>query len=278
MKVLVAHFLFLFIPSFLVAQSKGKISDYLNYKITYQLSYQPDSTNVESRKSESMLLYIGDNISKFSSAGTAIGDSLMNTINRNNKSSAEFARIRSLIPHTDIEHVIYKGIPKNKITVTQNIATDELKYTLNKNLFNWKIHPETKQVAGYKAQKATTEFAGRNYTAWFTSEIPIPDGPYKFNGLPGLIVKIADNKDHYVFELIQFINLKTPIPFKFDENDYIHTKQAKFLELKKQYKLDPISALERAGIKIEFKEGVREKMHQEHLEQIKKENNPIELE
>lgn len=33
-------------------------------------------------------------------------------------------------------------------------------------------------------QKATCDFAGRKWIAWFTTEIPIQDGPYKFYGLP----------------------------------------------------------------------------------------------
>ncbi len=37
--------------------------------------------------------------------------------------------------------------------------------------------------------------------AWYTTEIPINDGPYKFFGLPGLIIKLYDEKEHYVFEM-----------------------------------------------------------------------------
>ena len=53
---------------------------------------------------------------------------------------------------------------------------------------------------GYDCRKATVDFAGRTYTAWFTPEIPLPFGPYKFGGLPGLILKIEDAERQFVWE------------------------------------------------------------------------------
>ena len=43
---------------------------------------------------------------------------------------------------------------------------------------------------------------GRNYHAWFAPEIPLNEGPWKFNGLPGLILEVYDTQDHYHFTLI----------------------------------------------------------------------------
>ena len=48
---------------------------------------------------------------------------------------------------------------------------------------------------------------GRKWTAWFTTEIPIQDGPYKFRGLPGLIVKIEDETKSHCFALNGIKNL-----------------------------------------------------------------------
>ena len=59
---------------------------------------------------------------------------------------------------------------------------------------NWKILPETIVITNLNCQKAEVEYGGRQWIAWFTSEIPISDGPYKFRGLPGLIIEVFDDK------------------------------------------------------------------------------------
>jgi GLPGLI family protein len=67
--------------------------------------------------------------------------------------------------------------------------------------FNWNILPEKEKVGEYNTQKATTEFGGRKWTAWFSTDIPFQDGPYKFYGLPGLIVKVEDSEKNYSWKL-----------------------------------------------------------------------------
>lgn len=59
-------------------------------------------------------------------------------------------------------------------------------------------------ILGYECQCATMRYAGRNYTAWYATELPLPYGPYKFGGLPGLILKITDDEKQYTWEAIGF--------------------------------------------------------------------------
>lgn len=74
-------------------------------------------------------------------------------------------------------------------------------------VIDWKISGETKKIGDFHVQKATTEFRGRNYTAWFTVDIPLPYGPWKLQGLPGLILEAYDtNKEIYWY----FKTLKYP--------------------------------------------------------------------
>jgi len=92
------------------------------------------------------------------------------------------------------------------------------------------------------AQKATTSFAGRQYIAWFTPEIPVPDGPYKFNGLPGLIIEIADLKDHYHFKLTGFEILKEPVKTILDLDNFKLVTKKDFIKAKNNFDRDPLTA------------------------------------
>lgn len=245
------------------------------YKVTYLLSYQPNKSNSENLETEKMYLYLADGVSKFASAGQIMKDSLLADRNKSTKkSSASLMRLRSQIPETKFDYIVYKGIPDNKITLTQSIFKDKFKYEVDKDLFQWEIHPETKSYKSYKVQKATTEFAGRNYTAWFTSEIPIPDGPYKFNGLPGLIVKIADEKDQYTFELIEVEKLKNTVRIKIPEKDFIETDKKELAQLIQEDKENPMRAVESAGVSISFSKKQKRELRETRM----KRNNPIELE
>lgn len=76
----------------------------------------------------------------------------------------------------------------------------------------WEFPEEaTTTILGYECNKATADFAGRTYTAWFASELPLPFGPYKFGGLPGLILKIEDSERQFIWEAIGFERSDAPI-------------------------------------------------------------------
>lgn len=83
--------------------------------------------------------------------------------------------------------------------------------------YQWVIENETQEIMGYNCKKATTTYAGREWVAWFTLDIPVSAGPYKFRGLPGLIIKIADTTNSYDFELYSVVE----VPFRPFEKYYI---------------------------------------------------------
>jgi len=58
--------------------------------------------------------------------------------------------------------------------------------------FDWKLLKETKKINNYHCKKAKTFFRGRSYIAWYTEDITTNAGPWKFYGLPGLILELYD--------------------------------------------------------------------------------------
>jgi len=71
----------------------------------------------------------------------------------------------------------------------------------------WNIHNDFKFFGDRKCKKATTTFRGREYTAWFSSEIKLNIGPWKFNNTPGLIFEVYDN-EKVLHILLKNINTK----------------------------------------------------------------------
>ena len=92
------------------------------------------------------------------------------------------------------------------------IMTGTLRYEELLPTLAWNFVPDCNMtILGYECQEATTEHAGRIYKAWFTTELPLPYGPYKFGGLPGLILRIQDQEGQYNWECSGFEKCSEPI-------------------------------------------------------------------
>lgn len=103
------------------------------------------------------------------------------------------------------------GILTEWATMPRELDSENLYYTENLPLFNWQIGSETATICGYECFKATCHWRGRDFTAWFTLDIPVEYGPWKFGGLPGLIMKVSDNDGIYTFEAVAVENGDFPI-------------------------------------------------------------------
>lgn len=74
--------------------------------------------------------------------------------------------------------------------------------------FDWNISLDiSREIGGYQCNKAVTTFRGRTYEAWFTMEVPVDAGPWKLNGLPGLILEANDSEGviKFIFAGIELV-------------------------------------------------------------------------
>jgi len=96
-----------------------------------------------------------------------------------------------------IEQIYYTDIQKNIILFQEGIAFKAITVQEDQTKIDWKVVEETKTINNFLCQKATAVYKDNHYSVWFTLEIPISFGPWKFHGLPGLILEAYDDSGFY---------------------------------------------------------------------------------
>ena len=201
---------------------KYQVLDSAYLKCTYRLTSVKDTSNAEQKKSgliDIQTLQIGKVTSKYFS------QVLQDFYTELQKLKIMY---RSYVQDGVFEYQIFKNQIENKTTVLDcgshlgigKAPTPNFRYEDDLSDMKWEIKKDTATILSYSCQKAVTEFRGRTWEAWFTSEIPINNGPWKFGGLPGLIMKISDSQHYFVFECIGIENLKEREPIKFYDLKY----------------------------------------------------------
>jgi GLPGLI family protein len=211
--------------------------DEANYLAYYKLVWPPDSNNANAKSSEMMRLTIGKKISCFESVGTHLADSLsqkFQNIPVTQSSMDLYAKMQNKLPGSSNRYKIYKNTAKPTILFIESLKRKKYAYVDSFPMRNWHLTDSSITLKGYRCQKATIAFRGRKYEAWFTREIPISEGPYKFCGLPGLIISLKDSRANYSFEFINIIKLNQNSPIELPNNIIITSRKA-LAEGKKDY-------------------------------------------
>ena len=97
---------------------------------------------------------------------------------------------------------LFRNINAGETIVARIIAGDHYWYTEPTEMPVWQILSETKELLGYSCQLATCDFRGRQWYAWFSTDIPVNEGPWKLFGLPGLVLEAWDSKKHYAYKAV----------------------------------------------------------------------------
>ncbi|SMP32636.1 GLPGLI family protein [Chryseobacterium profundimaris] len=180
-------FFFLFIVSLLSAQQ---------YRFTYSYQMKPDAGKKDSVVTDYMNLDTDGRKSYYYNAAKYERDSAYAAT----KSYKDLLQTRSY--DQNLSYIVEKDYAKKIINFYDTFKTAHLIIPEN-DLPKWKIENEFMNINSISCQKATTTYKGRVWEAWFSKEYPINDGPYKFSGLPGIIVSIKDSENDHIFNLIQ---------------------------------------------------------------------------
>ena len=136
---------------------------------------------------------------------------------------------------------VYKNFPEpGRMTSTDIIGTEN--YLMEEAVpdFGWRVLDEWKEVLGYRVRRAECSFRGRDYVAWFAPELPLSDGPWKFCGLPGLILEVYDTRLQYHYVLQGLSVADSGIRVEMPDAQYIRTDVEKYLRTLRRYNENPM--------------------------------------
>jgi GLPGLI family protein len=189
-----------------------------HFSAIYKFSYAIDSSKTTYRSDEYALLKTAENTYFYNDA-LNFNDSLLRQRGYNpdaSLSSDEGKRLLKAVssreffrgtkkPGSDLVAFYNNGDKKQYIRY-RNISIP-MYYSCVVSVPVWNIKSdETDIMMGVPVIKATTNYGGREYIAWFAPTIPIKEGPYVFKNLPGLILKVYDIDRNFEFQLLKFDN------------------------------------------------------------------------
>ncbi|WHF50796.1 GLPGLI family protein [Chryseobacterium gotjawalense] len=169
----------------------------------YELTFKPKKDSVKLDKVMTILDITKDK-SIYRDYTSVAQDSIAKIYVEEMKKSGVYKDPTGVFTTPKFSFKVEKSYPEMKETFVDQIINGfspvSIGYLEEPN-FNWNISLEKEKIGDYNTQKATIDFGGRKWTAWFSSDIPLQDGPYKFKGLPGLIVKVVDSENNYSWVL-----------------------------------------------------------------------------
>ncbi|OQP42752.1 hypothetical protein A4H97_11340 [Niastella yeongjuensis] len=199
-------FFALLITLFTALSATAQEGEPVQVTVTYQFIHINDTNHRENPIKENLSLCVGEHSSKYTNA---INEVYL-------WKSVQAKRMMPTVPPE--KRYVAKGTPPAFVYGPGYTYDCLFQYQKDKKLYkvaqvgaiyyliesplpkiNWKLDKETRTIGDYTCQKAVGDFAGRTYTAWFTTALPFRSGPWKLNGLPGLILEASDSRNEVSF-------------------------------------------------------------------------------
>ena len=217
-----------------------------NQRFIYDYHFVRDTLNKDQINKELMYLDISKEGSKFYSRDFFVKDSLLVAQYEKEIAATGSMNVTAIVtPRNNAlaTYKVFKTYPAYGISLETRLGSDLYKVSDERKM-DWKILPEKMKIGEFQAQKAVANFGGRRWTAWFSTELPFQDGPYKLHGLPGLIIKLEDASKTHQYELMAIAKY-VPIQYKkseFADEDPINITQEKYKKLFWELRDDPAKA------------------------------------
>lgn len=224
--------------------NKYTILDSANYKFYYTFTHLADTTKPKTRATNNLILLVGNNVSRFFSSD------YFKKMKDDNKKKTMDSPVLGMRGDGLNATEIFKNYRDKKELVTTRVPGTHDIFTYEENFpeFEWQLTNETDTILSYPCTKAVTNFRGRTYTVWFSMDIPISDGPWKFGKLPGLILKVSDSQNYFTFDCVKIEALKNKEPIVRYEGKYVPSSRESVNKLIRNVHEKPIMTYEAMGL------------------------------
>jgi GLPGLI family protein len=190
----------LFVIAFLTVVSVKSQTDSTVYLCKYNYTRQTDSTDKNALRSDIMYLAIlKDGMARYYSHLHQIGLRRAEEMKGKPLAYIQTQAQTGTFNAQSEKEIMITNLSEKLRQVSINFKNNYT-YTETVEVPKWRIHNQSTKILGQHCQKASCTYKGRNYIAWFATAIPYRLGPWQFVGLPGLVLRISDDKGQFTFE------------------------------------------------------------------------------
>lgn len=221
----------------------GVACDRRRFKAAYRLRAVID-TVAQTCIEEPMMLEVGYERSLFYSYRAWVCDSVYMADVRGGASMAAIQEhFRQMTPGR-FSWKVYKNYPEAGVaTVLDAVGLGRYRCEDREMTPVWELTTDTATVMGYACQGAVTRFKGRTWYAWYTTEVPASEGPWKLCGLPGLILRAVDGAGHFEFEATGLMHSDSGQPILFTGERFEPVTRRNLDRLYERLYADPVGFL-----------------------------------
>lgn len=236
MKTTLIISLFLLLGESLLAQEKALA------KVHYQFKHMNDSTERSKFLQDEVVVYLGTTSSYYTSYSSS---RLQEQLSAQMSSPTFDGNLVIRSNSSPIKESYLIDFEGEKLRKVKKVGSSDFLLQDEFPNMDWTIYEESKDIGGYLCQKATTTFRGRDYEAWFCPEIPMAYGPWKLNGLPGLILAAKDAKGEVIFDYAGFDKADSAKEVIIDLSpSVVESTEEEVLKLEKAFKENPSAFLQ----------------------------------
>lgn len=191
-----------------ITNSLAQTTDKALARVRYIFTHVSDTNQRDQPRKENMLLVVGKNASVYTSydklnqsmnVAKMLTEQIKNQAGSNNL-QFDMKGASGTVNKTSLTAADYYFFAKERKFITKERLFNSYLVEEVAPEIDWKIQRDTMSFSGIACHKAIASFKGRNWIAWYATELPFQSGPWKLNGLPGLIIEAYDDKREVKFE------------------------------------------------------------------------------